>query len=161
MKYVFKTKIMPTSNSSFMTDSFPTLHPPWEPPPVAKHHEWHFLPVGDFDGLVCLVDGVREPHLSRLLYHLYKHNLRFICLNLKSKPTINKLQNYYIIQCKYACFSNVTVFQIFFVKKVYKSNSLHSSTCIFPTADLNKHKEQSCKEFLWPAMLKNIVDWYI
>ena len=93
MKYVFKVEVMPSINLSNMTDSFPTLHPPWEPPPVGKHHERQFLPVEVFDGLGRLVGGVWEPHLSRLLYHLYKHNLTFICFNVKSKPTIEPATN--------------------------------------------------------------------
>ena len=34
----------------------------------------------------------------------------------------------------------------FFSKTSLKRNSLHSSTGIFPTADFNKQKEQSCEE---------------
>lgn len=60
MKYVFKVKVMPSSNLSNMTDSFPTLHPPSEPPPVGKHHEQQFLPVEVFADLVRLVKSVNH-----------------------------------------------------------------------------------------------------
>lgn len=67
-----------------MTDIIPTLHPPpTEPPPLGKHHERQFFPVEVFDGLDRFVGRVREPHLPRLFFHLYKYNLRLMSLILK------------------------------------------------------------------------------